>query len=542
MRELNGMDSRNIENNKPGATTPTPAALKTVSDSEERFRALVTATSDVVYRMSADWSEMRELQGRGFLSDTGEPNPNWLEMYIHPKDQQRVRERIAQAIATRTIFEMEHQVLRADGTLGWTFSRAVPIFDEHGNIVEWFGAATDVTARRQMQDDLRLAKEEAENSKRLYEAIATGTPDLMYVWDLQYRFTYANKALLAMWGKTWDEAIGVGLRENGYEEWHALMHEREIDEVIATKKSIRGEVSFPHAVLGERIYDYILVPVINEEGTVTAIAGTTRDITEIKLAEAALRRSQEELEELVAERTKALRRSNDDLQHFAHVASHDLKEPMRKIQLFVNMLEENGHEQMNAKGKTYLDKIRKSAARMNAMIDGVLAHSRLDGMDVQPVQVDLNTVIQEVKDDLELVIQQKQAVVNSIDLPLVQGMPVLLSQLFYNLINNALKFARPGVPPVINIAAAPLPGDDRYTCITVEDNGIGFSNSEAERIFQTFTRLHSQEHFEGTGLGLALCRKIVERHQGTIRAEAKENAGARFIIVLPIYISITQGF
>jgi hypothetical protein len=121
-------------------------------------------------------------------------------------------------------------------------------------------------------------------------------------------------------------------------------------------------------------------------------------------------------------------------------------------------------------------------------------------------------------------------------------MPVLLSQLFYNLINNALKFARPGVPPVINIAAAPLPGDDRYTCITVEDNGIGFSNSEAERIFQTFTRLHSQEHFEGTGLGLALCRKIVERHQGTIRAEAKENAGARFIIVLPIYISITQGF
>jgi PAS domain S-box-containing protein len=134
----------------------------------------------------------------------------------------------------------------------------------------------EITAMIKVQADLRKAREEADQQKRIYETITSGTPDLMYVWDLNYKFTYVNKALLAMWGKTWENAVGKGLRENGYEEWHAAMHEQEIDQVIATKASVRGEVSFPHAVLGKRIYDYILIPVFNEAGDVEAVAGTTR--------------------------------------------------------------------------------------------------------------------------------------------------------------------------------------------------------------------------------------------------------------------------
>jgi PAS domain S-box-containing protein len=154
----------------------------------------------------------------------------------------------------------------------------------------------EVTGMMKVQQELRKAREQAEQQKRVYEAITSGTPDLMYVWDLNYRFTYANSALLSMWGKTWDTAVGKGLRENGYEEWHAQMHEREIDQVRATKQPARGEVSFPHATLGNRTYDYILIPVFGEDGEVEAVAGTTRDVTERKQMEQALAQSSEELQ------------------------------------------------------------------------------------------------------------------------------------------------------------------------------------------------------------------------------------------------------
>jgi PAS domain S-box-containing protein len=280
-------------------------AKQTIKEREGRFRALVTATSDIVYVMSPDWTIMQQLDGRGFLSDTSEPIINWLEKYIYPEDQPMVKAAIAEAIETKTIFELEHRVVRADGTAGWTLSRAVPIMNEHGEIMEWFGAASDITEQRQSEEALRQSTEQAEQQKRLYETITDSTPDLIYVFDLNYRFTYANRSLLAMWGKTWDTAIGKGLRDNGYEEWHAQMHEREIDQVRATKKPIRGEVSFPHAELGRRIYDYIFTPVLNKHGDVEAVAGTTRDITEIRIPEKVVSESEEQFRTL-AEATDIL--------------------------------------------------------------------------------------------------------------------------------------------------------------------------------------------------------------------------------------------
>lgn len=179
-----------------------------------------------------------------------------------------------------------------------------PWRDQDNKVNGILAIAFDVTAMINVQRQLREAREQAEQQKRVYETITSGTPDLMYVWDLDYNFTYANSALLTMWGKTWETAIGKGLRDNGYEEWHAAMHEREIDHVRATKQTVRGEVSFPHAVLGRRIYDYILIPVLNDEGEVEAVAGTTRDVTERKNMEEALAKTTEELqainEEMVA--------------------------------------------------------------------------------------------------------------------------------------------------------------------------------------------------------------------------------------------------
>src|ERR1700743_1329714 len=286
-----------------------PSNEQAIAANEERLRALVTATSDVIYSLSADWSIMRELDGRGFLTDTHEPTTGWRSKNVHPDDMEKVNAAIDEAIREKKIFQLEHRVLRVDGSPGWTFSRAVPILDHQGEIIEWFGVASDITDRKKDEEDLREAKEQSEQQKRLYETITSSTPDLIYVFDLDYKFTYANSALLTMWGKTWDNAVGKGLLENGYEPWHAEMHEREIDQVKSTTQTICGQVSFPHATLGRRVYDYIFTPVINEQGEVEAVAGTTRDVTERKLWEDQLDKSSEELQSINEEMAS----SNEEL-------------------------------------------------------------------------------------------------------------------------------------------------------------------------------------------------------------------------------------
>ncbi|MES2828607.1 MAG: PAS domain-containing protein [Bacteroidota bacterium] len=177
--------------------------------------------------------------------------------------------------------------------------------NDHNEIDGVVNIVNEVTEMIKVQQALQEAREQADQQKRVYETITSGTPDLMYVWDLNYNFTYVNRALLNMWGKSWETAIGKGLRENGYEEWHAQMHEREIDHVKNTKESVRGEVAFPHAVLGKRIYDYILIPVLNDKGEVEAVAGTTRDVTEHRLAQESLAKTTEELQAINEEMLSA---------------------------------------------------------------------------------------------------------------------------------------------------------------------------------------------------------------------------------------------
>lgn len=287
-----------------------------VAETEARFKALIEATSDIVYSLSPDWSEMRKLDGAGFLKDEEEPNVNWKTDYVHPEDMDRVNTAIEECIREKKIFQMEHRVLRKDGSPGWIASKAIPIFDTQGQVIEWFGTAKDITQRKEAEAALSEAKARSDQQKRLYETITSSTPDLLYVFDLDYRFTYANQALLNMWGKSWEESIGKGLLEIGYEPWHAEMHEREIDEIIRTKLPIRGDVSFPHATLGSRVYDYIFTPVFDENGEVEAIAGATRDVTDRKKWEESLKELNKELactnRELAAT-LKEVAKVNDEL-------------------------------------------------------------------------------------------------------------------------------------------------------------------------------------------------------------------------------------
>ncbi|BAV07555.1 hypothetical protein SAMN05421788_10993 [Filimonas lacunae] len=498
-----------------------------LQESEKRFRALVSVSSEIVYQMSADWSQVRRLDGRGFLMDTVEPDGEWMHKYIHPGDVAKVQEAIAHAIKYKMVFELEHRVLGPDGAEGWVFSRAVPILNEEQELVEWFGSASNITGRRLAEQALTGAMKERDARERLYNAVTDSTPDLIYVFNLDYKFIYANTALLNMWGRTESESIGQGLLALGYEPWHAEMHEREIDQVVATRKAIRGEVSFPHATQGRRVYDYIFTPVFDERGEVEAVAGTTRDITDMKEVES-------RLEQLVLERTRELQRSNTDLQQFAHVASHDLKEPVRKIKTFAGRLEADSSSRLSEEGRKYLDKIHSASNRMFNMIEGVLSYSTL-GSAGEPFRV-LNTgsIIKNIETDLELVMQEKAAFIQYGQLLPVWGAPVLVLQLFYNLMTNSLKFAKAGVPLEIKIESCACTQEGRDGVeIVLTDNGIGFAQKNAVKIFETFTRLHPKDVYEGTGLGLSLCKKIMERHQGSIIASGEEGVGATFRVFFP---------
>ncbi|MEO6671195.1 MAG: ATP-binding protein [Ferruginibacter sp.] len=249
----------------------------------------------------------------------------------------------------------------------------------------------------------------------------------------------------------------------------------------------------------------------------------------------------QKMELLVNSRTEALKRSNDDLQEFAYVASHDLKEPLRKIATFSRFLSTDASNKLTDKGQMYLHKIEHSSRRMSDMIDGVLAYSTINVVEQRFEQVDLNMIIGGVKNDLELAILQKDATIVCGKLPSVRGIPLLLQQLFYNLVNNALKFTIAGKAPAISISAAftndPVVNEEQlfgsFVNISVCDNGIGFDRGHAAKMFGVFFRIHSKDKYEGTGLGLALCKKIVLRHKGDIYAVSEEGKGAAFHILLP---------
>jgi PAS domain S-box-containing protein len=228
--------------------------------------------------------------------------------YIHPEDVAQVQLSLQRALAGESgeNYDQTFRTIGADdGQLRWVRFLGSTSFSPTGELTRFSGVAQEMTPQVLTQQEAS-SHQQTQRQQRIYEAITDTTPDLMYVFDLTYRFTYANQALLEMWGKSREQAIGKSLLENGYQPWHAQMHEREIDQVVATKQRVRGEVSFPHATLGNRIYDYVLAPVLNEQGEVEAVAGTTRDITDIRQAQQRIQESQRQLLDLFEQSPVAL--------------------------------------------------------------------------------------------------------------------------------------------------------------------------------------------------------------------------------------------
>lgn len=243
------------------------------------------------------------------------------------------------------------------------------------------------------------------------------------------------------------------------------------------------------------------------------------------------------------EQIQRLNVSNDELAQFAYVASHDLQEPLRKITAFSDLLLEQYKSQLQGDGELYLQRISGSAGRMRNLITDLLNYSRVSRANAIE-EIDLNLVYSQVKDDLEILIKEKKAVMKAGDLPVVKGDLSEFRQLFQNLLTNALKFSKSDEPPSIQILAEPATDEDtwrlpekrpglHYLAIRFIDNGIGFEPEYADKIFVIFQRLHGRDSYEGTGIGLAICKKIAEKYGGTIYATSTPGQGATFTVILP---------
>ncbi|HEX4853643.1 PAS domain S-box protein [Arenimonas sp.] len=269
-----------------------------------------------------------------------------------------------------------------------------------------------------------------------------------------------------------------------------------------------------------RWIDWISVP-----GADGLVYGVGRDITERRRAEQALRQTLADLNN-----------RNRELQDFAFIASHDLQEPLRKIRAFSDRLQERHAAQLDPEARDYLDRTGQAAARMQTLIDDLLAYSRVVARGKPFAQVDLDKVLSEVIEDLEARLESSGGRVERSGLPTLEGDPTQMRQLLQNLLANALKFRSPDRPPVVKVSATPatLEGAPAWE-LRIEDNGIGFEPRYAEKIFGPFQRLHGRHEYDGTGIGLAIVRRIAERHRGTVRAEGRPGAGAAFILMLPAH-------
>lgn len=392
-----------------------------------------------------------------------------------------------------------------------------PFRNADGEIEGLFAIANEVT-------EIANARKLAEKNEMRLQALANSMPQVVWIANEDGTVTYYNDRVQDFAGATKDE--------KGIWHWEGMLHK---DDLLHTANAWSTAVKAKQVYQAEHrvrmkdgSYRWHLsraYPFETDEGI--RWYGTATDVHDQKTLEM-------NLENLVKERTLELQRSNDDLQQFAHVASHDLKEPLRKIKTFGFKLQEEFQSLLGERGNHFINKMIHATNRMYAMIDGVLDYASMSGGEHNMQPVDLNRTIKHIQVDLELLISDKHATIDFRNLPTLHGNPDLLYQLFYNLINNALKFARAGIDAKISITAATTNRDGiAYDEISVSDNGIGFDQGYAEKIFGTFVRLNSKDRYEGTGLGLALCKKIVDRHKGFISAKAKQNAGAEFKILLP---------
>lgn len=392
------------------------------------------------------------------------------------------------------------------------FGNAVPLFDSSGRLRGAVGAFIDITERKRMEDALR-------ESEHRFRVVADAAPVLIWTAGPDMRFEYFNKPWLEFTGRPIDQELGQGWMDG-------LLPDDAGRYRAVYRSSFEARASFQLEYRLRRRdgeYRWLLgsgVPRFSPSGAFLGFIGSCIDIHDRKQAEAALEST-----------NVALRRANADLEQFNYLASHDLQEPLRTISSFAQLMHRKCAPQLSDEGKTYLDYINNGALRMSALIRDLLAYSRATADHERTAgPVDLTRVLSDVLQSMGASIRETEAEIAYSGLPVVRGDQPQLTHVFQNLISNAIKYRKPGVPPRVAITANL--NESKNWLITVSDNGAGFDPRFSGQIFGLFKRLHD-DTIPGTGVGLAICKAIVERHGGEIWAQSALGEGATFFLILP---------
>jgi PAS domain S-box-containing protein len=490
-----------------------------VRESEARFRALVTASSTAIYQMSPDWSTMLQLEGHDFIPTTTGQSSSWLDTYIYPEDQPPVLAAIQAAIRSRTMFELEHRVRRVDGSVGWTFSRAVPLFDERGAITEWFGAASDVTARRLAEEALR--ESEAQN-RLLFEE----SPAAIALIGQRERIVRANRAFAQLVGHPVERVQGqtgdaLGLVSPAqiarleHEVGPVLVDDTGVAEATVVLTRPDGDIR----MVDLRVFT---LTIHGERHSLAALHDITRE-----------RQSEEALRQANAELARAARAKDE----FLATMSHELRTPLNAILGFSESLQDAVYGPVTQAQRGALDAVAAAGQHLLGLINDILDLAKVESgrLELQREPVRVAEVCQaSLRFVHEQALKKRLRLHLELNEPearlLVDGMR--LKQMLVNLLSNAVKFTPAGGEVGLAVTFDTQAGVAQFV---VSDNGSGIAPEDVGRLFQPFVQLDSalNRAHAGTGLGLALVRRLAEAHGGGVAVESAVGQGSRFTITLP---------
>jgi signal transduction histidine kinase len=444
------------------------------------------------------------------------------------------------------VLDYEGRVKWKDGSMHWVKVKGKVFYNKEKEPERLFGVVQDITEQKLFSEaltqqvkertlQLENTRKEIEASAARLAAVFNNSQSGMFTFApvknekgeiIDFRFVITNASFAAYVGQT-PEVLNGALGSTWFP---GYLHNGVFDMYLKTYLTGETQRSDIHYHVDQHdLYLDLRSSKVGDEVLVTFT-----DYTALKKAEFQLQKYIDEL-----------KRSNQNLEEFAHAASHDLKEPIRKIHFFTERLKDQLSDRLNENEKFTFTRIENASQRMGALIDDLLLYSHVNLHPPEKENVDLNEKVSKVLEDLELDIQQKKAIIKVDKLPVVKGHRRQLQQLFQNLIGNALKYSKPGIPPEIFISATRVSGKEAgldseieankpFHLIEVRDNGIGFEQTESERIFQMFQRLHGNTEYRGTGVGLSIARKVAENHYGKIVAFSEPGKGASFKVFLPM--------
>jgi PAS domain S-box-containing protein len=507
-------------------------AERAVRAGEERLRTALAAARMVAWEWTPSDRTLRVSENAadvfGLPAGVGLTGIDQGLALLHPDDVAAYKETFRKAIAERAGYFTRYRLIRpSDGEVIWIEERGQTVFDQPDEGARLFGVSMDVTDRLRTEEAIGRLAAEAERERRLFAAVLSNTPDFIYTFNLEGRFVYVNSALLALWGRRLDEAVGRNFFDLDYPHDLADRLQQQIQQVIDTRQPVRDETPYTSRA-GERMYEYIFAPVFGAGDTVEAVAGSTRDITERKLAEA-------ERERLVSQLRDQDRRKDE----FLATLAHELRNPLAPIRNGLQVIRMAGADGTIEQVRSMME---RQVGQMTRLVDDLLDVSRVTSgkLQLRRKRVELRTVIDAAVETSRPAIElagHELSIVVPEDPLFVDGDAIRLAQVVSNLLTNSARYTHPGGHIRVVVRR-----DQATAVVTVTDDGVGIPPGMLEAVFGMFTQVDRtlEKTTGGLGIGLSLAKGVVEMHGGTIAARSDgDGRGSTFEVRLPVASSVS---